>query len=160
MILAEELSKADPGIGGMLDVTCIVAEELYRFGTEEQKQKWLIPIVKGEKIGAFALTEPEAGSDAGATKTTAVLDGDNWVINGTKQFITNIALDNASIVILTAKCPQLENSLGKKRVINTFIVPRVRQALTLLHTGTNLHGSGYLLLNYVLIIVRFPKIIF
>ncbi|MDY6820131.1 MAG: acyl-CoA dehydrogenase family protein [Deferribacterota bacterium] len=124
MILVEELSKGDPGIGGMLDVTNIVAEELYRFGTEEQKQKWLIPIVKGEKIGAFALTEPEAGSDAGATKTTAVLDGDNWVINGTKQFITNIAMDNASIVILTAKCPQLENKLGKKRVINTFIVPK------------------------------------
>ncbi len=83
--------------------TSVVGQELYTFGTDMQKKKWLIPMAQGKEIGAFELTEPGAGSDAGATKTTAVLDGDFWVINGTKQFITNIGLDNTSIVIITAR---------------------------------------------------------
>ncbi len=126
----EEISRADISLGALLDVTTgLVAEELYEFGTEDQKQRWLIPIAQGKKVGAFGLTEPEAGSDAGATKTTAVLDGDEWVINGTKQFITNIGLDNASIVIVTAK---VESEAGsKKGTINTFIVPKGTPGFTL-----------------------------
>jgi alkylation response protein AidB-like acyl-CoA dehydrogenase len=119
----EELSRGDVTLGGLLDVTTsVVAQELYEFGTEEQKRKWLIPMAQGTEIGAFGLTEPGAGSDAAATKTTAVLDGDEWIINGTKQFITNIGLDNASIVIVTAvtKVPGEE----KRGMINTFIVPK------------------------------------
>lgn len=123
MLCAEEISRGDATLGTLLDVTSIVAQELYEFGTEEQKQKWLIPIAQGKEIGAFGLTEPEAGSDAGATQSTAVLDGDKWVINGTKQFISNIGYDNASIVIMTAQCPQLKRKDGKT-VINTFIVPK------------------------------------
>lgn len=131
MLLIEELSRGDPAIGILLDVTSIVAEELYKFGTEEQKGRWLVPIAQGKEIGAFALTEPEAGSDAGATKTTATLNGDRWIINGTKQFITNIALDNASIAILTARCPQLEKRQGKDRVINTFVAPKGTPGFTI-----------------------------
>jgi len=121
-ICIEEISRGDLTLGLLLDVTTsIVAQELYVLGTEDQKSKWLVPIAKGYKIGAFGLTEPDSGSDAGATRTTAVLDGDEWVINGTKQFITNIGLDNASIVIITARCRREEDGL---EIINTFIVPR------------------------------------
>ena len=125
----EEISRGDVTLGALLDVTTsVVAQELYVFGTEEQKKRWLVPMAKGLEIGAFGLTEPEAGSDAGATRTTAVLAGDEWVINGTKQFITNIGLDNASIVIVTARCKCKEDG---KEVINTFIVPKGTPGFTL-----------------------------
>lgn len=117
----EEISRGDVTLGAMLDVTTsVVGQELFVFGTEEQKKRWLVPIAQGKEIGAFGLTEPEAGSDAGAIRTRAVLDGNEWVINGTKQFITNIGLDNASIVIITARCRQRDG----RDVINTFIVPK------------------------------------
>lgn len=117
----EEISKADGPLGTMLDITTsVIGQELFVFGTEEQKKKFLIPIAKGEKIGAFGLTEPDAGSDAGALSTTAELKDDTWVINGTKQFITNIGLKNASIIIATAKI--IED--GKPGNIATFIIPK------------------------------------
>ena len=116
MLCTEEISRGDVSLGALLDVTSIVAEELYEFGLEEQKQRWLIPLTKGKEIGAFGLTEPEAGSDAGATRTTAVLDGDEWVINGTKQFISNIGYKNSPMVVITAR--------SGKNIINTFVVPK------------------------------------
>jgi len=117
----EEISRVDATLGALLDVTTsVVAQELYVFGTEEQKRKWLIPMAKGREIGAFGLTEPDAGSDAGATRTTAVLEGEEWVLNGTKQFITNIGLENASIIVTTARCRTKQG----KNAINTFIVPK------------------------------------
>lgn len=117
----EEISRVDGTLGAMLDITTsVIGQELLVFGTEEQKQKYLIPIARGEKIGAFGLTEPDAGSDAGALATTARVDGNEWVISGTKQFITNIGLDNASILVATAKILQ-EDGKGK---IATFIVPK------------------------------------
>jgi len=119
MLCVEEISRGDAGLGGMLDVTSIVAQELYEFGTEEQKKRWLIPIAQGKEIGAYGLTEPEAGSDAGATRTTAVLDGDEWIINGTKQFITNIGLKNSHIVTITARSGTRKDG---RALINTFIV--------------------------------------
>jgi butyryl-CoA dehydrogenase len=79
---------------------------IYFAGTEEQKQKWLIPLAKGEKIGSFGLTEPNAGSDAAATQTTAILIGDKYVVNGTKRFITSGSI--ADIIVFTAtKDPSL-----------------------------------------------------
>jgi len=124
----EEISRVDAALGALLDVTTsVVAQELYVFGTEEQKKRWLVPMARGLEIGAFGLTEPEAGSDAGATRTTAVPDGDQWVINGTKQFITNIGLDNASIIIITARCKRE----GGKDIINTFIVPKGTPGFTM-----------------------------
>lgn len=118
----EEISRGDVIFGALLDVTTsVVAQELEVFGTEEQKKEWLVPIAKGEKIGAFGLTEPDAGSDAGSIRTTAILDGHEWVINGTKQFVTNIGLDNASLIVITA----VTTKAGKGRDrISTFIVPK------------------------------------
>jgi alkylation response protein AidB-like acyl-CoA dehydrogenase len=118
----EELSRGDILFGGILDVTTsVVGQELLVFGTEEQKQRWLIPIAQGKELGAYGLTEPDAGSDAGATRTTATLEGEEWVINGTKQFITNTGLDNSSIVIITAKTQVQSDG---KEIICTIIVPK------------------------------------
>lgn len=117
----EEISRIDGTLGAMLDITTsVIGQELLVFGTEEQKQRYLIPIAQGKKIGAFGLTEPNAGSDAGALATTARLEGGQWVLNGTKQFITNIGLDNASILVATAKI-LAEDGKGN---IATFIVPK------------------------------------
>ncbi len=91
---------------------------IYYAGTEEQKQKWLIPLAKGEKIGAFGLTEPDAGSDAAATKTTAILQGDNYVLNGAKRFITSGSV--ADVVIVTATQDPSKGYQG----ISAFIVEK------------------------------------
>ncbi len=121
-ICIEELSRGDATFGALLDVTIsVTGQEIYVFGTEDQKKKWLVPIAQGTKIGAFGLTEPDAGSDAAGIKTTAVLKGEEWVINGSKQFITNIGMDNASIVIITAKT---QRDLDGKTVISTIVVPK------------------------------------
>lgn len=117
----EELSRGDILFGAILDVTTsVVGQELFAFGTEEQKQRWLIPMAQGKELGAFGLTEPDAGSDAGGTRTTAVLEGEEWVINGSKQFITNTGLGNSSIVIITAKTQRESDG---KEIICTIIVP-------------------------------------
>ena len=78
--------------------TSLGASPIYYFGTEEQKREWLVPLAKGETMGAFGLTEPNAGSDAGGTRTRAVLDGDEWVINGEKCWITNASYSRQIIV--------------------------------------------------------------
>jgi len=89
-IAVEELSRVDGGTGVILSAhTSLGTYPIYAYGTEEQKQKYLVPLAKGEKLGAFGLTEENAGSDAGGTETTAVLDGDNYILNGEKIFITN-----------------------------------------------------------------------
>ena len=89
-IAVEELSRVDAGCGVILSAhTSLGSYPIEAFGTEEQKQKYLVPLAKGEKLGAFGLTEPNAGSDAGGTETTAELDGDYYILNGGKVFITN-----------------------------------------------------------------------
>ena len=86
----EELSKVCASTGVIVSAhTSLCATPIYLFGTEEQKQKYLVPLASGEKLGAFGLTEPGAGTDASGQKTTAVLDGDHYVLNGSKIFITN-----------------------------------------------------------------------
>lgn len=86
----EELSRVDGGTGVILSAhVSLGAYPIFAYGTEEQKQKYLVPLAKGEKLGAFGLTEPNAGSDAGGTETTAELAGDHYVLNGEKIFITN-----------------------------------------------------------------------
>jgi short-chain 2-methylacyl-CoA dehydrogenase len=118
----EEISRGDASVGACLEVTtAVVGEELFRFGTEEQKRQWLIPVAQGRIIGAFALTEPDSGSDAGALRTTAVRDGNEWVLNGTKQFITNIGMDNSTFVLVAA---QSGSAKAGQKVISTFIVPK------------------------------------
>jgi len=117
----EEITRADGTLGGLLDVTTsVVAQEIFAFGTEDQKQKWLRPLARGENIGAFALTEPDAGSDAASLTTSAVLEGNEWVLNGTKQFITNIGLENALLCLVAAKVNVAD---GRERIA-AFIVPK------------------------------------
>ena len=105
----------------------IVCESFYKFGTEEQKQEFLVPLASGEIIGAFALTEPDAGSDPVSQSTTAVREGDSYVINGTKRFITSGK--NGSVVLVTAKT---DESVGH-RGISCFIVPKGTPGLVVGH---------------------------
>jgi len=90
VLALEEISWGCASVGVIMSVNnSLVCDPIYTFGTEEQKKKFLTPLASGKKLGCFGLTEPEAGSDAAAQKTTAVLQGDVWVINGKKNFITN-----------------------------------------------------------------------
>ncbi|GAA2397077.1 acyl-CoA dehydrogenase family protein [Streptomyces glaucosporus] len=99
----EELARVDSSIAITLEAAVSLgAMPIHRFGTEEQKREWLPRLCSGEMLGAFGLTEPECGSDAGGTRTTAVRDGDEWVINGTKCFITNSGTDITGLVTVTA----------------------------------------------------------
>ena len=122
MIIAiEEISRGDASLGNsLLDSVTLAMNLLCTFGTEEQKKKWLMPLATGEKIGAFGLTEPQAGSDTSAIQTRAVLEEDEWVINGTKQFITNAGLTHNSLAIIAAVTGVGEK--GKKKASN-FIIP-------------------------------------
>lgn len=122
MIIAiEEISRGDASLGNsFLDSVTLPMNLLYTFVTEEQKKKWLIPLATGEKIGAFGLTEPQAGSDTSAIQTRAILEGEEWVINGTKQFITNAGLKHNSLVIIAAMTGEQEK--GRKKISN-FIIP-------------------------------------
>src|SRR5262249_41553143 len=97
------------------------ANPVYEFGTEEQKQRWLVPMARGEILGSFGLTEPGGGSDAGATKTTAKLDGDEWLINGSKAFITNSGTPITGLCIITAVTGTEE---GGHKEISAIIVPQ------------------------------------
>ncbi|MBE3586395.1 acyl-CoA dehydrogenase [Desulfofundulus thermocisternus] len=109
---------------------------IYLFGTLEQKQKYLVPLCRGECLGAFGLTEPNAGSDAGGTQTTAVLEGDEWVINGSKCFITNASY--ARFITITAVTDRNKG----KRGISAFIVPADAPGLTIRAGYEKLGMSG------------------
>lgn len=98
-IAVEELARVDGGTGVILSAHVSLGSwPIFAFGTEEQKQKYLVPLAKGEKIGAFGLTEPFAGSDAGGTETTAVDKGDHYLLNGGKIFITNAPIADTYVV--------------------------------------------------------------
>ncbi len=98
-IAVEELARVDGGAGVILSAhVSLGSYPIMAFGTEEQKQKYLVPLAKGEKLGAFGLTEPNAGSDAGGTETTAVLQGDHYILNGGKIFITNAPIADTYVV--------------------------------------------------------------
>ena len=102
-IAIEEISRADAGVGITLEAAvCLGSSPIYEFGTSEQKERWLPDLVAGRKLWAFGLTEPEAGSDAGATKTRAEARDGKWVINGAKQFITNSGTKISAGVTITA----------------------------------------------------------
>ncbi len=90
ILALEEISKVDDGMGVAYSASVsLCASPILQFGTEEQREKWLTPLVTGEKMGAFALTEPNAGTDASSQETEAIKDGDSYIINGSKIFITN-----------------------------------------------------------------------
>lgn len=115
----EELSKACGTTGVIVSAhTSLCAAPIYEFGTEEQKQKYLVPLAKGEKIGAFGLTEAGAGTDAAGQQTKAVLEGDFWILNGSKIFITNAGYADTYIVMAMT-----DKSAGT-RGISAFIVEK------------------------------------
>jgi alkylation response protein AidB-like acyl-CoA dehydrogenase len=120
-IALEELARVDSSVAITLEAgVSLGAMPIFRFGTEAQKQEWLPRLCAGEMLGAFGLTEPGGGSDAGATRTTAVLDGDSWVINGTKSFITNSGTDITGLVTVTAVTGEMP---GGHKEISSVIVP-------------------------------------
>jgi short-chain 2-methylacyl-CoA dehydrogenase len=117
----EELARVDSSVAITLEAAVSLgAMPIYRFGTEEQKATWLPRLLSGEALAGFGLTEPGTGSDAAGTQTRAVLDGDEWVINGSKAFITNSGTDITAMVTVTAVTGT--NPDGSKE-LSTIIVP-------------------------------------
>ena len=124
-IAVEELSRVDGGSGVILSAhVSLGSYPIMAYGTEEQKKKYLVPLAKGEKIGAFGLTEPNAGSDAGGTETTAVLNGDHYILNGEKIFITNAPKADTYIVFAVTT-----PGIGTKG-ISAFIVEKGWEGFT------------------------------
>lgn len=118
-VVMEELARVDAGVALSLAAhNSLCSGHIYLAGTEEQKQRYLVPLAKGEKIGCWGLTESSAGSDAGGTRTSAVRDGDGWVLNGSKTFITNGRIADVAVVMAAT-----DRSKGKKG-ISAFVVER------------------------------------
>ena len=124
VLAVEELSKVCGTTGVIVSAhTSLCCDPILTYGTEEQKQKFLVPLAKGEKLGAFALTEPGAGTDAQGAQTKAVEDGDEWVLNGSKCFITNGKY--ADIYIIFAVTDVIEDAKGRKnKRFSAFIVEK------------------------------------
>ncbi len=122
VVALEELAKVDSSVAATVEVVgSLCGHLLLNFGTEEQKQRWLAPLAEGKAIAAFALTEPESGSDAAAMTTTADLVDGHWVVNGSKSFITNSGTAMTAFVLVAAVTGHDEE--GEKE-ISTIIVPR------------------------------------
>jgi len=142
-IAIEELSRGDAS-AGVIAAVCngLVCEPLLRWGTEDQKRTYLGPVARGEWLGAYALTEPGSGSDAAAMRTTAALEGDEWVLNGTKAFATNASV--AKVVITYARTGE------KKHDISAFIVPTDAKGFTLLkkENKMGIRASDTMLLGF------------
>jgi alkylation response protein AidB-like acyl-CoA dehydrogenase len=125
VLAMEEISKVDASASVVMSVNnSLVCWGLEEFGTEEQKQKYLVPLAKGEIIGAFCLSEPEAGSDATSQHTTAIPKGDKYILNGTKNWITNG--NNASVYLVMAQSYPEKKHKG----INAFIVEKGQKGFT------------------------------
>ncbi|MEG0364415.1 MAG: acyl-CoA dehydrogenase family protein, partial [Erysipelotrichales bacterium] len=124
-IAVEELSRVDGGTGVILSAhTSLGAYPIAAYGSEQQKKKYLVPLATGEKLGAFGLTEENAGSDAGGTETTAVLEGDHYLLNGEKIFITN-AIEAEIYIVFAVTTPGIGT-----RGISAFIVERDWEGFT------------------------------
>ena len=123
VMCVEELSKVCGTTGVIVSAhTSLCCDPILTYGTEEQKQKYLVPLAKGDKLGAFALTEPGAGTDAQGAQTKAVEDGDEWVLNGTKCFITNGK--EADVYIIFAVTDIVEGRRGPQKRFSAFIVEK------------------------------------
>ncbi|MCM0761359.1 MULTISPECIES: acyl-CoA dehydrogenase [Sporomusa] len=134
ILAVEELSKVDDGIGITLSATVsLCAWPIFAFGTEEQKQKYLTPLLEGSKMGAFGLTEPNAGTDAASQQTVAVLEGDHYVINGSKIFITNAGEAETYVIFAMT-----DKSKGVKG-ISAFIIEKDMPGFTF---GKKEHKMG------------------
>lgn len=126
-IVIEELSRVDPSVGVIVSVNnSLVCYPLEKFGNAQQQEKWLRPLAEGKLLGAFCLTEPASGSDAAALEATAVRDGNEYVLNGTKAFITNGKSANVHIIFVRTD-KKVEHSRG----ISAFLVPADSKGLRL-----------------------------
>ncbi|MFZ0325453.1 MAG: acyl-CoA dehydrogenase family protein [Actinomycetes bacterium] len=124
----EELARVDSSVAITLEAAVSLgAMPLFRFGSDEQRREWLPLLTSGRSLGAFGLTEPGSGSDAGGLQTTAVRDGDEWVINGTKAFITNSGTDITAFVTVAAVTGRKPDGRPE---ISTILVPRGTPGLT------------------------------
>lgn len=120
-VAIEELGRIDQSVGITLSAGVgLGVNPILTFGTQEQKERWIPDLVAGKALAAFGLTEPEAGSDAGATRTRAHLEDGQWVINGAKSFITNSGTDITSVIALTARTGEQEDGSPE---ISTILVP-------------------------------------
>lgn len=131
MLLVEEISRGSSSVRTTVSVQTSLSEtSLLWFGSEAQRRNWLVPLAKGAKFGAWALTEPEAGSDAGNLQTTATLDGDEWVLNGQKRFISNGSI--ADYIQVYAREPGTKRHEG----ISLFMVPNDAPGFKITHVET------------------------
>ena len=152
-IAVEEIGRICGSTGLSFAATVSLgASPIYYFGTEEQKQSYLVPMAEGKALGAFGLTEPNAGSDAGGTKTTAVLDGDEYVINGEKCFITNASF--AETIIVTAVTGKDKRG---RNIISAIIVPTNSDGITVTSNYDKMGVRGSDTAEVVLEQVRVPK---
>ncbi|GAA0182482.1 acyl-CoA dehydrogenase [Clostridium sediminicola] len=148
----EELSKACATTGVIVSAhTSLCAAPIYQSGTEEQKQKYLVPLAKGEKLGAFGLTEPNAGTDAAGQQTTAVLEGDHYILNGSKIFITNAGY--ADIYIVMAMTDKSKGTRG----ISAFIVEADYEGFTIGKKEAKLGIKGSATCELIFENVKVPK---
>lgn len=148
----EEISKACASTGVIVEThTSLVCKPILKWGTDEQKERYLIPLARGEKLGSFALTEPDAGSDISAISTTARAEGDHWVLNGTKMFITNAGA--SEVILVFAKTCGLE----EKKSLSAFIVDTSTPGLSVGASFDKLGVRGSLAAEVVLDNVRIPR---
>jgi butyryl-CoA dehydrogenase len=123
-IVIEEISKASGAMGLCISVhNSVAAFPVYEFGNEAQRQKFLVPMAKGEKIGTFCLTEPNAGSDASSIETTAVRDGDDYILNGSKIFVTNGGVSGLNLIFA------ITDPSERGREYSVFVVESEREGL-------------------------------
>jgi len=134
----EEIGKADQSVAATWNAHLTIASmPLLYFGTEEQKRRWLVPLARGEQLGAFGLTEPEAGSDARGIRTTARWEGDAWVIDGTKMFTSNAGTEmSLGVTILAVSGTRPDGA----KEYSAFMVPRGTPGFRL---GRNLGKIGW-----------------
>lgn len=151
-MLVEELAKACATTSVVLSAhTSLCCAPIYEFGTEYQKQKYLIPLAKGEKLGAFGLTEPNAGTDAAGQQTKAVLDGDDYIINGSKIFITNAGY--ADVYIIFAMTDKSKGTRG----ISAFIMEKEFEGFTIGKKELKMGIRGSATCELIFENVRVPK---
>ncbi|SES78201.1 Acyl-CoA dehydrogenase [Oceanobacillus limi] len=152
-IAVEEIGRICGGTGlSYAAAVSLGASPIYYFGTEEQKKEFLTPLAEGKALGAFGLTEPNAGSDAGGTKTTAILDGDSYIINGEKCFITNASF--AKTIIVTAVTGK--DAKGKN-IISAIIVPTETEGVKITNNYDKMGVRASDTAEVVLENVRVPK---
>src|SRR5690625_2074796 len=151
-LAVEEVGRACGSTGlSYAAAVSLGATPIYMFGTEKQKQEFLVPLASGKALGSFGLTEPNAGSDAGGTQTTAVVDGDEYIINGEKSFVTNASF--ARTLIVTAVTGKDDRG---KNIISAIIVPTDTPGVTITSNYDKMGVSGSDTAQIVLEDVRVP----